>query len=81
MTTLPKFTFRRDDGGFIVHVSGTDRYFHANAAAEPVLTQLQRGEAQTGVPGAEGLAAVLCGNRERLLSVTEPLSVTVGDVG
>ncbi len=81
MTDLPKFSFRRDEDGFIVHVSGTGRYLHANAAAEPALVQLQRGEAPVDTSDVEELAAVLRGERERLLAAndTEPQLVPLSD--
>lgn len=81
MTALPKFSFRRDEGGFIVHVSGTGRYLHANAAAEPALVQLQHDEAPTDTSGVEEFAAVLCGDRERLLAAndSDPQLVPLSD--
>lgn len=80
MTALPKFTFRREDDGFIVYVPDTGRYLHANPAAERTLTQLQRGELNE--PHLEVLTAVLRGDRERLVAAddSEPQLVPLSDL-
>jgi hypothetical protein len=82
MTVLPKFTFRREDDGFIVHVPDTGRYFHANPAAEQSLAQLQRGERQMNAPHLEALTAVLRGDQERLVAAdnSDPQLVPLSDL-
>jgi hypothetical protein len=84
MTASLKFSFRRDEGGFVVHVSGTSRYLHANEAAELALRQLQGSDVGGDAKGAAEIAAVLRGERERLVAATDtdpevvPLSDRMG---